>query len=88
MLPMSKVEKELIPLRDVELRLVLPTTKATLTRRSMENRLEKLGIKPVMQKVNAVGWAVAHVTNAEAVLIEEDFKRTHWRKFKAAEKKP
>ncbi len=54
------------------------------SRSSVYLYLKKLGITPTKLKLNEKGWELAHVTEVEAEKIREDFKRTHWRKFKAA----
>ncbi len=73
-----------ISLSDLQASMVVPGgTQAS--RSSVYLYLKKLGITPAKLKLNDKGWERAHVTESEAEKIKEDFKRTHWRKFKAAE---
>lgn len=81
---MSKKIK-LTLLSNVQARLVVPGAAAPASRNSLYLYLKKLGIKPVLQKVGETGWPVAHITEEEAEAVLQDFKRTHWRKFKAVE---
>ncbi len=80
---MSNKEPELVLLSDVAADLVLPGTKAPISRQSLGLRLEKLGITPKRMRPENGSYHVNFVTKAEAATIKEDFKRTHWRKFKA-----
>jgi hypothetical protein len=81
-----KQPPQYISLPDLEASLVLPDG-TIASRSSVYLYLKKLDIKPTKLKLKDKGWARAHVTAAEAQIVMEDFKRTHWRKFKLAEGK-
>lgn len=81
------MEPKLIPLEIVRLRLLLPDSEIPLSSRNTDRILERLGMEPVMAKIKEQGQPRKHVTKDQAAEIEQEFRRTHWKKFKAAEAK-
>lgn len=83
----KQANSKLVLISDVAARLVLPGSAAPISRNSLFQRLKKLDITPVRQRPEGGSYHVNYVTEAEAALIEADFKNTHWKKFKAAAEK-
>lgn len=77
----------LVPISDVIQRLVLPTTGQAISRKNFDRRLKALEISTVLQRRGDKGYLMAHITLDQAAAVEEDFKRDHRNKFKAAEAK-
>ncbi len=83
---MSKNPK-FIPLETVRTsRLIFPNSKLPLTYRNTLRILERLNIEAQKFKIDGQGQPIQHVTPEQAEEIAEEFKRTHWKKFKAEAK--
>ena len=80
---MSKAP-QLVSLADLAGRLKLPNSPTPASRQSLYLRLAKLGIVPQKQKPEGGSYLMSYVTVSEAEKVEQDFKSTHWKKFKAA----
>lgn len=77
----------MVLLSEVAAGLILPGEPASISRNSLHLRLKKLEIQPVRIRPEGSSYHVNFVTKEQADLLAEDFKRTHWKKFRAAEKK-
>lgn len=84
---MATKKNSLITTSELCQRLVLPGTAAPLSARNLNKYLERRGIQPKSLKPEGSSYPMNHVTVDEAAMIEQDFKLTHWRKFKAVEPK-
>jgi hypothetical protein len=84
---MATNKKTLITVSKLCQRLKLPGSDAPLSDRNVKKYLERRGIVPQSVVPEGSSYPMNHITEAEAQVIEEDFRLTHWRKFKAVEPK-
>jgi hypothetical protein len=72
------VAKQIL-LQDVRKTLILPGKAVSITPPAFYNLLARLDIKPEQKMVGQ--YRRAFLTEPQAKLVEEEFRRVHWRKF-------